>query len=193
MSANRHDPPKRPQRRLPETERRAIADRLRDFVRDRYPTTNRMNRELGLPHSTASGWLRSVPSIPKPEWLIRLAKKQNLNLNWLLLGEGTPLRQPARDNVWSDLRETLVAELVNRGARPADAQRSVPLPSQLYHYMMVKVLTNLRRLDGAPRAFKQRQTIASELQDLLDAHDAGLAEFAPGVGLVMKSSSEESE
>jgi hypothetical protein len=187
MSANRQPSPKRPQRRLPETERRGIAERLRDFVRDRYPTINRMSRELGLPHNTASGWLRSNPSVPKPEWLIRLARKQNLNLNWLLLGEGPPLRQPARDNVWSDLRETLVAELVSRGAKIGDAQRCVPLPNQLYHYMMVKVLSRLQQLEGAPRALKRRQTIASELQDLLDAHDAGLADFVPGVGLVMKS------
>ena len=187
MSANRQRAVKRPQFHLPEAERRSIAERFGEFVRERYKTVSEMKRELGVPHNTASGWLRSRPSIPKMEWLIRLARKKNLNLNWLLLGEGPPLRQPARHNVWSDLRETLVAELIAAGASARDAQRSVAVANQLHRYLVDKALLSLQRLEGSPRTVVRRQTIATAIQEVLDAEEAGLMEFHPVFGLVPKS------
>src|SRR6185503_18311466 len=54
---------------------------------------------LGISRTTASTWVRRRnPSVPDPVILIQLARKTNINLNWLLTGEGHELQE----HYWGD-------------------------------------------------------------------------------------------
>jgi hypothetical protein len=108
-------------RRLPQSDRRAIRDRLADFQRRRYDTVVAMANDAGVKHNTVGGWLHPDPATPDTVALVKLAHTKNVNLNWLLLGEGPELRGiDAAGDVWHLIRQALVAELIGQGiARPA--------------------------------------------------------------------------
>lgn len=138
MSVDRHGAlmPKT-KRNLSETERRAIRDRLADFQNRHYPDREAMNRDAGVPHSTACGWFNPDPAVPDVVSLVRISERKNLSLNWLLLGEGPELRgiEPSAP-IWPQLRQTMVAELIGHGALPEEADRFVPQPDEFFKYLL---------------------------------------------------------
>ena len=148
-------------------ERRKIRDRLLFFVHRRYANRRLMERDVGVSHSTAVGWFRPNPAPPRTEYLVRLATKKYLNLNWLLLGEGPELRGvDAGSDVWMKLRQSLVAELVSWGASHDDANAIVPSPSQLSSWLR----SFLHRWDDAARnetVVVTRPGISREMEVLL--------------------------
>src|SRR6185437_13844834 len=139
-------------RNLTGNQRRAISRRLQEFRILRYRTQQAMNREAGVPHTTASGWFRADPALPDTVSLVRLAQTKNLNLNWLLLGEGEPLRGIEHNaDVWTQLRQTLVVELVSHGANAADAEQLIPTPEDLFHDISVAMLEGWQRATESRR------------------------------------------
>ena len=113
-------------RNLELDERRAIRDRLEWFHQQHYRNRQAMNLDADVAPSTASGWFHPEPSVPDTVSLVRIAERKNLNLNWLLLGEGEPLRGVEPDaDAWTRLRQTLVAELISHGATAPDAEACV--------------------------------------------------------------------
>ena len=70
--------------------------------------------KLGTPHSTVAGWFdKEDPAIPEVVNCVKLARQENLSLNWLLLGEGPELlgaTVPFGD-LAENLRTTIVTEL----------------------------------------------------------------------------------
>lgn len=72
---------------------RAICDRLRDFVQDHYHGWAELERRLHVPKSTHVQWTRKKdPTIPEVPYLLAIAQDSKLSLDWLLFGEGAPLR-----------------------------------------------------------------------------------------------------
>jgi hypothetical protein len=162
--------PKR-KRNLSRDERRAIRDRLNLFRERHYPNREAMNRDAGVPHATASGWFHTDPAAPDTVSLVRIAARKNLNLNWLLLGEGPELRGiDTNANVWDQLRQTLVAELVNQGATRVEAEEMIPGSRNLFHFMMVEMLELWTELKDQRRSPSSRRGIARAL----DRSRAGL-------------------
>lgn len=160
-------------RNLTLQERQSIRDRVRRFRERHYPSRQAMNRDAGVPHATASGWFHTDPAMPDTVSLVRLAERKNLNLNWLLLGKGPELRGiDSADDVWTQLRQTLVAELVSHGAAAEDAERMMPEPDKLFHFLMVEMLEGWMRI-------KDRQGRASKrgIARALDRVIAGLDPF----------------
>lgn len=78
--------------KVEETDARAIAMRLKDFAELRYDSWEGFWKEIGFSRTTADSWRGSSPSVPDPRSLLILARKTNINLNWLLLHEGDMLR-----------------------------------------------------------------------------------------------------
>jgi hypothetical protein len=100
--------------KVPLEEARAIGERLRQFVGERYPNRAAFADMIGVPRTTVTGWFSSPPRTPETPHLLKLAKEANLNLNWLLLGEGPEVRPEVvpwdklalrvRDRVQAELR-----------------------------------------------------------------------------------------
>lgn len=158
-------------RRLPLHERRAIRDRLSQFRMRHYTTRQAMNRDADVPNATAVGWFAPDPHTPDAAALVKLARQKNLNLNWLLLGEGTELRgieSPAE--VWPLLRQTLVAELISHGATPEDAELLVPGAGDLFHGLLERLRLGWLSWKKTPLA-PRRAGIGRALDRLLSGLD----------------------
>jgi hypothetical protein len=89
----------------------AIAQRLKDFVEGRYKKWEEFRKASGVPRTTADAWRSASPSVPDPLFLLLLARKENLNLNWLLLGEGPQLRIEESSEPNDQVEATMKAEL----------------------------------------------------------------------------------
>jgi hypothetical protein len=166
--------PNRP-RKLPEEQVIAISERLREFVRRHYPNTNQMNKDVDLPPSTTTGWFGIPPSTPDAVSLVKLAEIKNLNLNWLLLGEGTELRGISAPDVWPRLRQTLVAELISHGAKPAEAEQVVDSDTDLFHRILADALEGWLKQRRA-RVFARDvppRNIGEALEEFLETLDQG--------------------
>lgn len=79
---------------LPLAEARQISERLREFVRRvaRLDSHAQLAQRTRIGRPTITSWFRRKPVLPTAPHLIRLARETNLSLDWLLLGEGVPLR-----------------------------------------------------------------------------------------------------
>lgn len=155
-------------RKLLLSERRAIRDRLTDFVRRHYPSRLKMEADVGASHSTVAGWFHKDPSTPDTLSLVRLAQRKNLDLNWLLLGEGAELRGVAPSpDVWAHLRSVLVSELKSHGVAALVAEKLAPDPEQLFH------LNVAHALEIVLKASRPRPSIAGMIQDYLQSHPGG--------------------
>jgi hypothetical protein len=158
------------QRALPPDAAQGISDRMRTFVNDHFPNRNQMNKDVGLPASTTTGWFGVPPTPPDTVSLVLLAQEKNLNLNWLLLGEGTQLRGIHAPDVWPRLRETIVAELVSHGAQKAEAEDLVESDDQLFHRILADALElwiRSRRAKSFVRDLPPR-SIGEALEELLE-------------------------
>lgn len=69
----------------------AFAMRLKGFAERRYGSWEKFWKEVGFSRTTADAWRGLSPSVPDPPSLLILARKANINLNWLLLGRGHEL------------------------------------------------------------------------------------------------------
>ncbi len=126
-----------------------------------------MNDAMGVPHNTAVGWFAPDPRVPDPVWLVSLARSKNLNLNWLLLGEGPELRRvDSSADVWTTLHQTLVEELILHGAPRAEAEQMVPDGIDLYRHFMSEMLEGWTRWDRKQRRLKAR-SIGAALERVL--------------------------
>lgn len=63
----------------------AISDRMWTVIGGR--SQHQWGRELGVPQQNISRYLSGGTS-PHADFLIHLARKEKINMNWLLLGEG---------------------------------------------------------------------------------------------------------
>ena len=84
---------KKRRERVSKADALAIGRRLNDFVHSRYDTWRQFDNKFSVPRTTRLGWInQSNPTVPQIAYLIRLAREENLNFNWLLLGEGPEVR-----------------------------------------------------------------------------------------------------
>ena len=90
----------------------AISRRLNHFVHHRYGTWAAFEARFAIARTTRLAWgRRKRPSVPDVAVLIRLARAAQVDLNWLLLGEGPELRRPAGDGPLEQFYGILEAEL----------------------------------------------------------------------------------
>jgi hypothetical protein len=107
----------------PKSDARAISQRLIGFAERRYGSWERFYLTLDFPRTTAGAWRGKSPRVPDPAALLRIARATNLNLNWLLLGEGEELRidPPASETEADRVEAVIQAELrQSGGARSAE-------------------------------------------------------------------------
>jgi len=76
---------------------RGIGTRLKEVARQTDGSWEKFYSAMGVPRSTAVTWARQdhPPSVPDATFLLTLAHKRNVDLNWLLLGEGPMFREQA--------------------------------------------------------------------------------------------------
>ena len=72
-----------------QVQRRGLADRLMQLMGQR--SQRQWGRELGVPQQNISRYMLK-DSTPHLDFLIHLARREHVNLNWLILGEGRMLR-----------------------------------------------------------------------------------------------------
>ena len=91
-------------------------------------------RQFGAAHSTVAGWFdREDPTVPEVAQCVDLAKKENLSLDWLLLGEGERLLQvrPASDKLPDQLRAAVLTELMSERVPRKRLEAIVPSGEEL--------------------------------------------------------------
>ncbi|SRR6266550_2905188 len=99
---------------LPSRDEKAICQRLKTFIRDRFGTLYEFVQSTGAAPSTVQGWAAiKRPRVPDTATLLWIARETGLSLDWLLVGEGGDLRGTTAPlgEVADRLRETIVAEL----------------------------------------------------------------------------------
>ena len=90
---------------------KSIRDRLKAFA-VRYGSWAEFLRRLKVPRTTGIAWSRlDRPGVPEVPFMLRLAREANVNLNWLLLGEGSVLRERPADDPAERVKAALEAEL----------------------------------------------------------------------------------
>src|SRR5437016_3296236 len=101
-----------PRSRVPSRDAKAISRRLKDFAQRRHGSVAALLRRLGVSARTGKSWTkRNDPSVPDVPTLLRFARDANLNLNWLLLGEGPDLRHREVKTPYGHFLATVEAEL----------------------------------------------------------------------------------
>ena len=73
--------------------KRLIGNRLRQVMGRR--TQTEFGEDLGFPQQTISRYLRDGNAL-RMDFLLALSLRDQVNVNWLLTGEGRMRRQPAR-------------------------------------------------------------------------------------------------
>lgn len=138
-------------RNLTLAERHSIRDRLRHFQKRNYGSRRAMLTNANIPPGTAVAWFADDPTPPDTVSIVRLSEKKNLNLNWLLLGEGPELRgvDPGA-KLWHQVRQELIADLVSRGATPNEAEKGVPSPDELFAHLARHMRIGWERWKKAP-------------------------------------------
>ncbi len=98
----------------------AICRRLQQFGK-RFGKWSGFCVRFRVPLTTLTAWLRRAgPAIPDIGYLLRMAREGNLNLNWLLLGEGPELRERSTETPKGHALAAIAAEL--RATERADDQ-----------------------------------------------------------------------
>ena len=89
MTINRHSAPGRPKRsEAGQRQIRQILNRLNAWRNERSYTHEALAKRIGIARTTVTGWFGDPPTAPAVEHLVKLANRERLNLNWLLLGQG---------------------------------------------------------------------------------------------------------
>lgn len=65
-----------------------MRERLNTWRNERSYTHETLAKRIGIPRTTVTGWFSNPPTAPAVEHLVKLAERERLNLNWLLLGVG---------------------------------------------------------------------------------------------------------
>ncbi|UCC83382.1 MAG: hypothetical protein JSW46_00180 [Gemmatimonadota bacterium] len=125
--------------------RRGIARRLKDHLKATgQSATGLFEQKLQVGSSTAWEWVAlKDPVTPSVYYCIELAKKENLNLNWLLLGEEPRLREvmDPGDSLANRLHAEVIRAMMDKGATEEVADRLAPQPEEL----LEKVLQYFRQ------------------------------------------------
>jgi hypothetical protein len=122
-----------------------IRARLRDFIDTYVGSQYALERRCpGIGHSTVTGWFKARPTMPSATSIAELAKRANLNPNWLLLGEGPPLRGGAEGNILERYRDAVVAEVAAAEHLARDQVLAwVPFPDALLRAAVQQVHATL--------------------------------------------------
>jgi hypothetical protein len=115
-----------PRTGLPPHEALGVSRRLKEFATRRFGTFAAFLQRLRVQARTGKTWARrKTPTVPDVPSLVRFARETNLNLNWLLLGEGPEVR--LRDATTPDghLLATIEAELRATEGVTEDEARAV--------------------------------------------------------------------
>ena len=89
MTIKRHSSAGRPKRsEAGQRQIRQIRERLNAWRNERSYTHETLAKQIGIARTTVTGWFSNPPTAPAVEHLVKLAERERLNLNWLLLGVG---------------------------------------------------------------------------------------------------------
>lgn len=149
-------------KRLPVREARSIKSRLADFVREHHPSRLAFENAIGLAHATVTGWFSNPPRTPETPHLVTLAKKANINLNYLLLGEGTVLRENGvqANDLAEQLRARVVAELRSVENAPVDQiEVTVPPPADVLRQVIEDYRERLQANRETVRQFRPLRSV----------------------------------
>jgi len=113
-----------PRTRLPPHDALGVSRRLKEFATRRFGTFAAFMKRLRVQARTGKTWARrKAPTVPDVPSLVRFARETNLNLNWLLLGEGPEVRQRDATTPDGHLLATIEAELrATEGVTEDEAQ-----------------------------------------------------------------------
>lgn len=168
-------PKSRPGRRsVPQADAREIKARLRRFTKDRFSTRAQFENRSGIPHTTVTGWFGEPPRVPDTSHLIAMGKDLNLNINWLLLGEGGQVRHgdpepelramkvPYRQ-LAEEVRVFLAAELEIREDRPsADIDTVLPAAQEILLDLVTEYQAVLKDWREAMKEWRKKMRRAAE-------------------------------
>lgn len=144
---------------LPRRQRREIMERLRHHVKRRH-RDNRAAfvRAVDVPHNTVAGWFNAKePAVPDATQLVEIARRERINLNWLLLGEGSEIRgldqettAEEHDEPLADrLRSAVLVELSSRLQKePSDIDEYVPPGTALLDFLVFELVDDVRQYTG---------------------------------------------
>lgn len=78
--------------------RQEFRDRLRDLMRDRDWSADRLAAESGIPRRTITTYLAAPGSLPGFEVLAQLSRTFSVSCDWLVFGDQCVLKLGGRQN-----------------------------------------------------------------------------------------------
>lgn len=124
--------------RVGDDDRKAIQKRMKWWYKTwrNSPSQAKWAESLDIGRTTVVGWFRkTAPTLPDLAYLLVMARKQGMSLNWLLLGDLPEMRQTmgSVSDVGNALRSLLVTDVAaNRKAWTREELDSfLPAPEQL--------------------------------------------------------------
>ena len=144
---------------LPRRQRREIMERLRHHVKRRHRDKRAaFVRALDVPHNTVAGWFNAKePAIPDAAQLVEIARRERVNLNWLLLGEGGEIRGLVQETAAEEhdepladrLRSAVLVELSSSLQKePSDIDEYVPPGTALLDFLVFELVDDVRHYLG---------------------------------------------
>lgn len=101
-----------PRESVANTAAKAITNRLKELAAHRYGSMEGLLNAYEVSPSTSRAWKRrKSPSVPDIPFLLRLAERDWVDLNWLLLGEGSMARRRNADDSETSTLAVIEAEL----------------------------------------------------------------------------------
>ena len=169
-----------PKSKVTPRDARGVRDRLKGFAR-RYGSWAEFLRRLKVPRTTGIAWSRlSTPGVPEVPFLLRLAREGNVNLNWLLLGEGPELRERQAEDPAERVKAALEAELrQSEDANPEEFQAAWDRMMLRGDWSKVEDVVLKLAVDGVRPRFQENLRLVR--------HYAGLAHVYNGLRQVLEA------
>ncbi|MDP3909653.1 MAG: hypothetical protein Q8Q14_04620 [Gemmatimonadales bacterium] len=169
-----------PKSKVTPRDAKSIRDRLKTFAA-RYGSWAEFLRRVNVPRTTGIAWSRlDKPGVPEVPFLLRLSRDANVNLNWLLLGEGPMLRERQTDDPAERVKAALEAELrQSEDASPEEFRAAWDRMMLRGDWSKVEDVVLQLAVDGVRPRFQENLRLVR--------HYAGLAHVYNGLREVLKA------
>lgn len=92
----------------------SIGKRIKYIIDSKHLTQGEFARELNLPRQIVSNYVNDLAK-PSYDFLYKLYKEININLNWLIVGEGGIYNQTPNEALKDELRQEFEELLKAKG------------------------------------------------------------------------------
>ncbi|MBC3215749.1 helix-turn-helix domain-containing protein [Serratia fonticola] len=106
---------KAPERSFTDEAKEPVINRVFQLV-DRYPSRSQAARAWGMNVSTLQNYYKrkDIAPTPRKAHLLKIAEQEGVSLEWLLTGQGKPLRHENKKSEMNDLADSQTSRLASK-------------------------------------------------------------------------------